>query len=50
MRQDKGANEKLYGQKISATEVIVDGKVAATPEGKALSELLQKQSPKNLSN
>jgi len=49
MRQDKGANEKLYGQKISATEVIVDGKVAATPEGKALSELLQKQSPKNLS-
>jgi lipid-binding SYLF domain-containing protein len=43
LRQDNGANENLYGRKITAQE-IVKGKVTS---GQRLVSLLQKASPKN---
>ena len=45
LRQDNGANEKLYGQKkITAREIVTGGKRAG---GGKLVSLLQKASPKN---
>jgi lipid-binding SYLF domain-containing protein len=44
LRQDNGANEKVYGQKISAREIVMGGNRAG---GQRLASLLQKASPKN---
>jgi lipid-binding SYLF domain-containing protein len=44
LRQDNGANEKVYGQKISAREIVMSGNRAG---GQRLAILLQKASPKN---
>jgi SH3 domain-containing YSC84-like protein 1 len=44
LRQDNGANEKVYGQKISAREIVMNGNRAG---GQRLAILLQKASPKN---
>ncbi len=49
LRQDNGANEDLYGQKISAREIVLEGKVSAPGAAQSLVSLLQKKSPKNLS-
>jgi lipid-binding SYLF domain-containing protein len=50
LRPDGDANEAVYGRKIDARE-IVRGGTAAIPEGaKALIEVLNQRSPKNLSN
>ncbi len=49
LRQDNGANKDLYGQKISAREIVVEGKVAVPKSGKPLVDLLRQASPKNLS-
>jgi lipid-binding SYLF domain-containing protein len=50
LRSDGSANEKLYGQKLSARDIIRRGKVK-TPECAAeLVALLDKKSPKNLSD
>jgi SH3 domain-containing YSC84-like protein 1 len=50
LRSDNSANEKLYGQKLSAKEIIVDGKVKSPACAQALVALLDKKSPKNLSD
>jgi lipid-binding SYLF domain-containing protein len=48
LRSDDGADKNLYGKKLSAKEIVREGK-AATPEaGKPLIDLLQKRSPKHL--
>jgi len=47
LRQDNGANEKLYGRKITAQEIVSGGKVSS---GQALVSVLQKASPKNESD
>jgi lipid-binding SYLF domain-containing protein len=47
LRQDNGANEKVYGQKISAREIVMGGNRAG---GQKLADLLQKASPKNESD
>lgn len=48
LRSDGDANEKLYGRKIDAKEIVVKG--APMPSaGKPLVDLLNKTSPKNLS-
>src|SRR5262252_9128144 len=39
LRQDNGANEKLYGRKITAQEIVSGGKVSS---GQALVSVLQK--------
>ena len=50
LREDGGANKKLFGQKVSAKEIILEGKMTTPPAGEALVDLLQAESPKNLSN
>src|SRR5215510_10459220 len=47
LRQDNGANEKLYGRKITAQEIVKGGNASA---GQALVGVLQKASPKNESD
>ncbi len=50
LRSDGSANEKLYGQKVSAREIIRDGKVKPPACAKQLISSLDKKSPKNLSD
>jgi SH3 domain-containing YSC84-like protein 1 len=50
LRQDNGANERLYGKKVSAEDIIRKGAVAVPPSGQELIVLLNKKSPKNLSD
>ncbi|MFQ5790055.1 MAG: lipid-binding SYLF domain-containing protein [Acidobacteriota bacterium] len=50
LRADKDANEKLYGRKLSAGEIVLGGTVEIPPAGKDLVALLRKASPKNLSD
>jgi SH3 domain-containing YSC84-like protein 1 len=50
LRPDNNANEKLYGKKIAAEEIIREGKVPVPPAGKKMVSLLDKKSPKNLSD
>src|SRR5246127_1755588 len=50
LRPDNRANEKLYGKKVSAKEIIREGKVSAPPSAHELISLLNKTSPKNLSD
>jgi lipid-binding SYLF domain-containing protein len=47
LRSDGGANEKLYGQKIGAKDIIRLGKVRTPACAQELVGLLDKKSPKN---
>ena len=49
LRSDGSANEKLYGQKLSAKDIIRGGKVKAPPAASELIALLNKKSPRNKS-
>jgi len=50
LRSDGSANQKLYGAKLSAKDIIRRGKVKAPACAAELISLLDKKSPKNLSN
>jgi lipid-binding SYLF domain-containing protein len=50
LRSDNSANEKLYGKRLTAKEIIVEHKVAVPPCAKDLVALLDKKSPKNKSD
>ena len=50
LRSDGNANEKLYGRRLTAKEIIVEHKVAVPACAKELVSLLDKRSPKNLSD
>jgi lipid-binding SYLF domain-containing protein len=50
LRPDGGANEKLYGKEIEVREIVVEGKVTTPEAARALVRLLDRASPKNLSN
>src|SRR6202162_3489381 len=50
LRSDGSANEKLYGKKLSAKEIIVEHKVGVPASAKELVALLNKKSPKNRSD
>src|SRR5580692_11632258 len=50
LRPDNDANEKLYGKDLTATQIIRDGAAAVPPAGQKLVSLLEKKSPKNLSD
>src|SRR5579862_6373568 len=50
LRSDGNANEKLYGKKLTAKEIIVEHKVAVPPSAKQLVSLLDTKSPKNKSD
>jgi lipid-binding SYLF domain-containing protein len=49
LRSDGSANEKLYGQKLSAKDIIRGGKVKAPPSASELIALLNRKSPRNKS-
>src|SRR6266567_4627982 len=49
LRSDGGANENLYGRKLSAKEIIREGKVGVPAAAMELDSLLNKKSPKNRS-
>jgi SH3 domain-containing YSC84-like protein 1 len=50
LRSDGSANEKLYGRKLDAREIIAEHKVAIPACAKELVSLLDTKSPKNLSD
>jgi len=50
LRSDGSANEKLYGRKLSAKEIIREGKVGVPGSAHELVSLLDKKSPVNKSD
>ena len=50
LRSDGSANEKLYGRKLSAQDIIRGGKVGIPPSARELVSLLDKKSPVNKSD
>ncbi|MDR1726947.1 MAG: lipid-binding SYLF domain-containing protein [Acidobacteriota bacterium] len=49
LRSDNGANENIYGQKLSAEDIILNHAVTAPAAAKALVSTLNDKSPKNRS-
>lgn len=50
LRPDNGANEKVYGKKLTAKEILREGKVGRPAAAAILDGELAKASPKNLSD
>jgi lipid-binding SYLF domain-containing protein len=50
LRSDGSANEKLYGQELSAKQIIRESKVKIPASAQELVALLNKKTPKNLSD
>jgi len=50
LRSDGSANEKLYGKKLTAKEIIRENKVGIPPSAQALVSLLDTKSPVNKSD
>jgi SH3 domain-containing YSC84-like protein 1 len=50
LRPDNNANEKLYGKKVSAEEIVRGGAVPIPPAAQKMVSVLNKRSPKNLSD
>src|SRR5213592_2414722 len=48
LRPDNGANQKLYGKKVTAQEILRQGKVGRPAAASVLDAELAKASPKNL--
>ena len=49
LSQDGNANEKIYGKRIEAKDILLNNAVAVPPAGKPLIDLLSTKSPKNIS-
>lgn len=49
LRSDNGANENLYGRKLTAREIVREGKVGAPPSSSKLLSTLNRHSPVNKS-
>ncbi len=50
LRQDNGANKKLYGKSLTARNIVREREVTTPPAGEKLVSLLDERSPKNLSD
>jgi lipid-binding SYLF domain-containing protein len=50
VRPDNTANERLYGKKVEAVDIVRKGPVPVPPSAQELISLLNKRSPKNLSD
>ena len=50
LRPDNSATEKVYGRKVSAREIVLQHKVSTPASGQLMVSVLQKTSPKNLSD
>jgi lipid-binding SYLF domain-containing protein len=46
LRQAKGDNQKLYGRRVTAKGILIDGEVPVPPAAKPLDQALAKYSPK----
>jgi lipid-binding SYLF domain-containing protein len=46
MKQDRDDNEKLYGRKVSAKEILIEGSVRPPRAARGLDGALSKYSPK----
>jgi len=49
LRPDNDANKNLYGKKLDAKEIVLEGAVPAPPSATKLLSTLDKASPKNKS-
>lgn len=49
LRPDNDANERIYGRKIDAKEIVLHGVVPVPPSAKLLVSTLNQHTPKNLS-
>lgn len=49
LRADNDANERVYGRKLTAREIVLDGKASIPKTGRHLVNVLQKHSPRNQS-
>ncbi len=49
LRQDNGANEKVYGRKLSARNIVREGEVGVPAAGQLMVSVLNQQSPHNRS-
>ena len=49
LRSDGDANEAVYGKKLTAREIVKDRTIQVPPEARALVDLLNTKSPRNLS-
>jgi len=50
VRPDNGGNEKLYGKKLDARDIIFKGAVAVPPAAQKMVAYMNQKSPKNLSD
>jgi lipid-binding SYLF domain-containing protein len=50
LRPDNDANERVYGKKVTATQIVRGGAVPVSPAAQKMVSLLNKKSPKNLSD
>lgn len=50
LRQDNGANEKLFGRKLTAQEIVRGGRAGTPASGQKLVSVLRRKSPRNLSD
>jgi lipid-binding SYLF domain-containing protein len=49
LRADNDANQRVYGRKLTAREIVLDNKVAVPKAGRHLVNVLQKHTPRNQS-
>lgn len=49
LRPDNDANERIYGKKVGAKDIVLHGAVPVPPSGKLLISVLNHHSPKNRS-
>lgn len=50
LRPDNSASEKVYGRKVNAREIVLEHKVRTPAAGQLMVSVLQKASPKNMSD
>jgi SH3 domain-containing YSC84-like protein 1 len=50
LRPDNDGNKRVYGSTISAKEIVLEGKASPPPAAQELLSVLNKRSPKNLSD
>jgi len=50
LREDGGANEKIYGKKVTARQIVLEHGVNTPAAGQLMISTLQKASPRNMSD
>jgi lipid-binding SYLF domain-containing protein len=50
LREDGGANEKVYGKKVTARQIVLEHRVSTPAAGQLMISTLEKASPRNMSD